>query len=463
MPGISKIEASQPQRETTRAIESERRPMKGANLACYFPHILVLLVYAAFGTRLFFIISRYAVNVFYWDQWDFNEGTLFQQHTLWEIFRWQHGPHRQGLGGILEKLLEPSIRWNTRYESFGIGVIIVVAAILALYLKKRLFMNIGYEDVIVPLFFLTPVQFEGLLSTPNPAHGPLPLLLMILYCLSWTVHRQVWRYSWMLITNFLLIYTGFGLFIGFLTPLLIAAEWYRNDTDLRRRNHVGSAFALLVSVLSVASFFVGYKLTAAASCFSLRPENPIRYLEFIALMFANFLGIKKSFLVAELVGGGILLAVLVWLVLATIGLLSSGNAERGQKVIKVALLAYCSLFCLHAAFGRLCIGLDAAQGSRYMTYLIIGFLGLYLCARSVHRSAPRRTFLSAVLALALLGALRLHKAEMQSHASEKRAWVSCYFSRHDIQQCDLMRTSRSIPGRRRRTCSKNSTFLNGNI
>ena len=249
----------------------------------------------------------------------------------------------------------------------------------------------------------------------------------------------------MLITNFLLIYTGFGLFIGFLTPLLIAAEWYRNDTDLRRRNHVGSAFALLVSVLSVASFFVGYKLTAAASCFSLRPENPIRYLEFIALMFANFLGIKKSFLVAELVGGGILLAVLVWLVLATIGLLSSGNAERGQKVIKVALLAYCSLFCLHAAFGRLCIGLDAAQGSRYMTYLIIGFLGLYLCARSVHRSAPRRTFLSAVLALALLGALRLHKAEMQSHASEKRAWVSCYFSRHDIQQCDLVTNFKIYP------------------
>jgi hypothetical protein len=30
------------------------------------------------------------------------------------------------------KLLEPSIRWNSRYEAFGIGAIILLAAILAL-------------------------------------------------------------------------------------------------------------------------------------------------------------------------------------------------------------------------------------------------------------------------------------------------------------------------------------------
>jgi hypothetical protein len=445
MSGISKIESNQPQREITRAIESKDHPRKGAELACYLPHLVVLLVYAVFGTRLFFVISRYAVNVFYWDQWDFNNATLFEHHSLWQIFRWQHGPHRQGLGGILEKLLEPLIRWNTRYESFGIGAIVVVAAVLALYLKKRMFGRIGHEDVIIPLLFLTPVQYEGLLSTPNPAHGPLPLLLMILYCLSWTVHRQLWRYCCVLLTNFLLIYTGFGVFTGFLTPLLIAAEWYRLDTALRRGNHVASAFALLVSVLSVASFFIGYRPTTAAPCSPLRPQSLARYVEFMAVMFANFLGIKESFLVAELVGGGVLLAVLVGLVLAAIGLVSSSKAEREYIIIPGALLAYCFLFCLSAAVGRLCIGLDAAQGSRYTTYLILGFFGLYLCARSVRRSGTRIALLWAVLVLALLSALRLHKSEMQSHATEKRAWVSCYFSRHDIQQCDLMTNFKIYP------------------
>ena len=132
MPGVSKVEASQRQGESSRILEPRSHPTRQTQLACHLPHILVVFVYTAFAARLFFIISRYAVNVFYWDQWDFNNATLFEQHTLWEIFRWQHGPDRQGLGGVLEKLFEPLIHWNTRYESFGIGAIIVIAAILAL-------------------------------------------------------------------------------------------------------------------------------------------------------------------------------------------------------------------------------------------------------------------------------------------------------------------------------------------
>jgi hypothetical protein len=445
MHGISKIEASQPQPDAATAIESKHHLTKVAGLTSYLPYLFVLLVYAAFGMRLFFIISRYAVNVFYWDQWDFNEATLFQQHTLWQIFRWQHGPHRQGLGAVLEKWLEPLIRWNTRYESFGIGAIIVIAAVLALYLKKRIFGRIRYEDVIIPLLFLTPVQYEGLLDTPNPAHGPLPLLLMVLYCLSWTVDTQFGRYCWVLITNFLVIYTGFGVFTGFLTPVLIAADWYRHDGTLRPRDHALSAIALLAAVLSVGSFFIGYKLNAAASCFSLRPQNPLRYVEFIALMLANFLGIKKSFPVAELVGGGILLAVLIGLVQASTGLLYPGNTGRRQKIITVALLAYCLLFCISTAFGRLCIGLEAAQGSRYTTYLILGYFGLYLSARSVQRYWRRTALLSAVLVLALLSALRLHKSEMRSHADEKREWVSCYLAQHSIPECDSMTNFKIYP------------------
>jgi hypothetical protein len=45
------------------------------------------------------------------------------------------------------KLLEPSIHWNSRYESFGIGAIIVIAALSALYLKKRLYGSIAYTDL----------------------------------------------------------------------------------------------------------------------------------------------------------------------------------------------------------------------------------------------------------------------------------------------------------------------------
>src|SRR5580765_7837152 len=36
----------------------------------------VLLITVALAVRLFQLTSRYAVNVFFFDQWDFNNGTL---------------------------------------------------------------------------------------------------------------------------------------------------------------------------------------------------------------------------------------------------------------------------------------------------------------------------------------------------------------------------------------------------
>ena len=57
--------------------------------------LLLAAAFAGLATRMFFLISQYAVNIFYSDQWEFNDATLFQKHSLWQMFSWQHGPHRQ--------------------------------------------------------------------------------------------------------------------------------------------------------------------------------------------------------------------------------------------------------------------------------------------------------------------------------------------------------------------------------
>jgi hypothetical protein len=46
------------------------------------PHILVFGTYAALTWRFFRMISQGTVNIFYYDQWDFNDATLFEKHTL---------------------------------------------------------------------------------------------------------------------------------------------------------------------------------------------------------------------------------------------------------------------------------------------------------------------------------------------------------------------------------------------
>src|SRR5215813_15241915 len=86
--------------------------------------VAVLAAFAALSARLFTLISRYAVNVFFMDQWDFNEATLFEKHSLWEMFRWQHGPHRQGLGALLSFSVVPDPIKNKHSESFLVGAIV---------------------------------------------------------------------------------------------------------------------------------------------------------------------------------------------------------------------------------------------------------------------------------------------------------------------------------------------------
>ncbi|HZC24528.1 MAG TPA: hypothetical protein VE866_14395, partial [Candidatus Binatia bacterium] len=247
---------------TATLMEAKQKPGKAIHywLLSYGPAAVVAVAFAFFATRLFRLISQYAVNVFFSDQWDFNNATLFQKHSPWEIFTWQHGPHRQGIGGLFAKLVEPYFGWNSRTESFVVGGVIVVAAICALWLKKKLYGCFSFWDVLIPALIFVPAQYETLFITANFAHGPFPLLLILLYCLAWTCQNRAARYSLILIINFVTIYTGFGLLLGVLTPVLLILD-YRSSPE----EQLPVAFfigAILISLLSLGSFFVGYQFNA---------------------------------------------------------------------------------------------------------------------------------------------------------------------------------------------------------
>jgi len=115
------------------------------------PVLVAAVVTVLLSRRLFRLISRYSVNIFFSDQWRFNEATVFEKHSLWQMFRWQHGPHRQGAGALVSYLLEPHFHWDSRTESFLIGGLIVISAICALWLRVRLFNPLGLCGARIPL------------------------------------------------------------------------------------------------------------------------------------------------------------------------------------------------------------------------------------------------------------------------------------------------------------------------
>jgi len=399
-----------------------------------FPYLLrafaLLFATAVLAGRLFLIVKSYSVNILYHDQWVFDDATIFQSHSLLEIFRWQHGPHRLGVGGVLSKLIEPLFHWNSRYEAFGVWGIICMACMAAIWLKVRLFGRLGYADLAIPLFFLTPVQYESLIGGVSPSHGPLPLLLAVLYVLVWTVKTERWKYVWVSVLNLFLIYTGFGLFMGVLTPFVAGIDFYR-------RRHRAALLACAISVLTMASFFVGYRPETAAGC-SVGLSNSIHYFLFVGFMLSNFIQIhvSRSLILAIMVG-----SLLAFVLLVTCGviLVRTLRDETLPRLITCILLVYSLLFCFGTAYGRLCLGLAAAQGSRYATYLVLLFFALYLGALSARVRIERNVFITLVVALGLLSSGFVEKVNlenMEEIAHERQAWSACYLRTSDIDSCD---------------------------
>jgi hypothetical protein len=402
--------------------------------------VFVSIAFIFYAARMFRLISRYAINVFFSDQWDFNDATLFQKHSLWQIFTWQHGPHRQGVGALFEKMVDPLFAWNSRTESFVVGGVITVAAICALWLRRRLYGELSVFDIVIPAILFIPGQWATWFMTTNFAHGPFPLLLILLYCLSWTSGRRGVRYPLILSINFVTIYTGFGVFLGVITPILLILDHWAS-TPQARLSKIYFTSAFLVALASLGSFFLGYRLLPGLQCFSFEPQSPTAYLAFVPLMFANFFGLRHITVPTQVIGTMILAAVLVSLITFVWSLLRQNSSElarddRNRALIIVGLIAYTLLFCVNAAYGRLCGGLKVASSSRYVIYLEPAALGFYFSLLSLRHAAARKFLLSGFLVAVVAASFYLDRGGMGFSKNVKEHWKACYLQTEDIEQCN---------------------------
>lgn len=334
--------------------------------------------------RWFFLIDKYSVNMLFWDQWDFMGG-LFENKGTWELFSWQHGPHRQGVGFFLTKLTADLSGWNTRVECFMIGTVICLAALTALALKWRIAGNITAFDLAIPLLYLSPLQFELFANTPNVSHGAMPLLLITLFCLCWTIENIVLRHALCSAINFMTIYTGFGVFIGCIVPFLFLLEIVLAFRRKDKKRKISAIFFFIVSVASMLSFFINYTFNSAAECFVFPHPDLFVYVKFILIAFSTFIGIRMSHEISYIIATPIAFF-MIWLIIKAsmeIGrnILhgTTGNQTTFRQIF-IVLTAFTLLFSLNLAIGRACLGLGGATAHRYIPYMTPGFFALYLFA-----------------------------------------------------------------------------------
>ena len=314
--------------------------------------VLAIVFSLLIMVRWWYYINTYSVNILFFDQWDFYDA-LFNNNSLWEIFRWQSGPHRQG-GLILTKAIAVISGWNTRAEAFAIGGIVCLAMVVALALRHKLGPRLNAADVAIPLIFLTPIQHEIFAGTPFLAIGSVPLFLFMLYSFVWVAWRGPVRFGTILILNFLLIYTGYGLFVGMITPYLFGIEALHSHRARDRKGFWLALSGVAISLISVGTFFVGYQFMPGVESFQFPIHKWWRYPQFMALMLANFCGIKGGTLLSYATGYFIILFMGTLAIIHLVRSLRPGNVvpEYPANSIITVLITFTLIFCTFTAVGR---------------------------------------------------------------------------------------------------------------
>jgi hypothetical protein len=406
---------------------------------------LVSAAFVLLAVRLADYINRYTVNIIFWDQWDFLQG-LFDGADAWTLFRWQHGPQRQGLGNLIIGVLYPATGWNGRADAAASAVVMMLAAVAALWLVKRVCGRFRLWDVVVPLLFLTTANAQTYVIAPNLAHGPLPVLLLMAYALALTIQSHPQRCLAVVALNFLSVNTGFTLLLGAITPALLLLLACSPGLTSRERAIYRSGIA--ASLATIVFFFYGFIPLSATACFQFPHPRPWEYLSYAGFVLGRPFGLESGDSRAHLLIGASVTLAMTGFVAYTVFRLVRMRDDSALWLVTSCLAAFTLLFAVTTAVGRICLGFNSAAASRYIPYVVPGILAMYLVIR---RASVHSYVASALLPVFLVACIvkerdRASANEAEAYLKFKQSWRDCYLSTHDIEACDTLAGHAVHPG-----------------
>jgi hypothetical protein len=404
-----------------------------ARLNWWISFVVVAIAFMILAIHQQRFINRYAVNVMFFDQWGFYS-VLFKGGGWWATFDYQHAPHRQGVGFLLTRVIANASHWSSRADSFGVGFVLIAAAIAAIPLAWLSGSRQPLPWLAIPLLYFNFRQYEIFISTPNISHGAMPILLLTLLCLCLFIRRPALRLSLITLITFGMMFTGFGLFIGLVTPMLLAIEFVQAVRARNKNLTLLLLAALAANALSWWAFLFNYNFVIASSGIPFPWIRPIEYFYFIGVMFANSYGIFGASLPIILIGLLIAAALTALCLYHAWRLIRHGLANHPRSAVIFTLTAYVLIYVANTSIGRVCLGWQQGQGSRYVTLLIAASLAIFL-QLSTLKPTRLATTLGLLYALAIAPhSLILNKADWANinwlHDG-KLAWKNAYLRTHN--------------------------------
>jgi hypothetical protein len=392
---------------------------------------IVIGTFALCLVRLVGFVQANAVDVLCEDQWGFLE-PLFEDRGPWSCFFWQHGPHRQGLGGLIDWCLFNATAWDVRAESWAAVAVLSLATAAAIALAARLRGHLSWSDAAFPLLLLGPIHWETMVFTPNLAHSILPLLFTVLLAYAWGPASPLARVLGVGLFGTLTLFTGYGscgvpVTIGLALLLLLRPGNGEKPVDRRQL-----VLILLTLGLAMVVFAHGYHWDRGTPWRTM--PNWWDYPRFCALMFTSLLGWRQISAPSAVVGFAILGLVVAAFVSATITIWRRNTDPRARAVL--ILTGTSLLYAALSAFGRLQITLQAAFMWRYVTLMMPAVCGLALAAEGwagQRGSGFRIGFAIVWLALASVVWSDFKPEDNAAiMARGKNRWIASYLRTHDL-------------------------------
>ncbi len=415
--------------------ESTVAKMKTINI-----HHLLLIVMGLLILHWYWLIEGYGVNMLFLDQWNILY-PIIKQEGLWAAFSQLNGPHRQGLGGIIQYVIYPLSGWNTQWEAYVAVFFLALTTLIAVRIKQRLTGTLTLADLCIPFLFLSLQLYESILVAPNLSHGVLPLFLFFLSAYVMCCVADRWQGPVLAFLVLLTTYTGFAFFSTVLMiPFLFIKFWRSIDKGLQRTFFFSGVFALFFG----GSFFYNYTLQPAVLCFKFPHDRPWEYLTYSFHVFNNALGLYELPTSIQIIFHQWLTPIpfilLTGLWLGTLYRLVHKKMSSTADNILFYLISISLLFYALTAVGRVCLGPESARAPRYLMYAIPTFFAIYLILTKWLPSSRWKSLLMTILFLLLVSKeVRLHQylpSRLQEYKMTKLTWKECYLQHKSIQKCN---------------------------
>ncbi len=335
------------------------------------------------------LVLRYSVNLPFWDQWMLMPDLFFKIHNEGAIsfsdLIEQHNESRKVFPKLIFLNLAYLTHWDVRYEMLAIFLLACFISLSIYVLNRRTVRGSKIKGLIIAflanLLIFSTIQYDnwfwGIQLVVFMPIASLTFTILIAYSGLSTPAKHLNALILSIVATF--SYAN-GLLSWILFPFILVLTEMKSRSDFWKKKLLFIPW-IICFIATLIVYFNDFQKPESSPGFSNAINNPIKTVQFFLAFLGSPLGsgIKESEITISTIIGG--LEIVVFLGIIFYLLRHRKNYELFHRSIGwLAIASYTIVSAAVTAAGRVGLGLETSQHSRYTTFSI------YLLVALIHLS-----------------------------------------------------------------------------